>query len=105
MFIFLSSVDKTLLKHLQKEGILYGIMESSLPINTITTISGVTQEKNQQNQQMSVQQTQDLPVAIHKKNIYPSVRHTLLIACVLLTFCIIIFLIHQNGKSIYENGI
>lgn len=41
----------------------------------------------------------------HKKNIYPSLRHTILVAFVLLTICVIAFLIHQNGKSIYDNGL
>jgi hypothetical protein len=40
-----------------------------------------------------------------KKNIYPTARHLLLVACVLLTLCVLVFLVHQNGKSIYENGL
>lgn len=40
-----------------------------------------------------------------KKNAYPAVRHILIIALVLFTLSIMIFLIHQNGKSIYDNGI
>lgn len=40
-----------------------------------------------------------------KRNIYPSARHILLIITVLFTICIILFLIHQNGKSIYDNGL
>ncbi len=43
--------------------------------------------------------------AHHKKNIYPYLRHTLLIIAVLIAFFIIMFLIHQNGKSLYEHGI
>lgn len=41
----------------------------------------------------------------HKKNIYPSTRHVLLITFILFGLCLILFLIHQNGKSIYDNGI
>lgn len=43
--------------------------------------------------------------AHHKKNIYPYLRHTLLIIIVLIAFLTIMFLIHQNGKSLYEHGI
>jgi hypothetical protein len=39
------------------------------------------------------------------KNIYPYLRHLLLITLVLLAFFTLIFLIHQNGKSLYEHGI
>lgn len=39
------------------------------------------------------------------KNIYPYLRHSMLIIIVLITFFTIIFLIHQNGKSLYEHGI
>lgn len=45
------------------------------------------------------------PVIRHTKNLYPIVRHTLLIVIVLLFITLIIFLMHQNGKSIYDNGI
>lgn len=46
------------------------------------------------------------PLHAHiKKNVYPIIRHTILIACVLFTLCLIIFLIHQNGRVIYEKGI
>ena len=41
----------------------------------------------------------------HTKNLYPVVRHTLLIICVLFSIALIILLMHQNGKSIYDNGI
>lgn len=40
-----------------------------------------------------------------KKNAYPVVRHILIVAFVLFALSIMIFLIHQNGKSIYDNGI
>lgn len=41
----------------------------------------------------------------HKKNLYPAVRHILLIIFVLCTLTFIFFLVHQNGKSIYDNGL
>ena len=41
----------------------------------------------------------------HIKNLYPAARHTLLIICVLCALFLIIYLINQNGKSIYENGV
>ncbi len=40
-----------------------------------------------------------------KKNIYPLVRHIFIIAVTLATISILIFLIYQNGKSIYDNGL
>ena len=40
-----------------------------------------------------------------KKNAYPAVRHILIVTCVLFALSLIIFLIHQNGKSIYDNGL
>lgn len=46
-----------------------------------------------------------MPVIHHTKNLYPVVRHTILVAVVLLFITLIIFLMHQNGKSIYDNGI
>lgn len=41
----------------------------------------------------------------HKKNLYPYVRHLLLAIAVLLALTLIFFLIYQNGKSIYDNGL
>ena len=38
-------------------------------------------------------------------NIYPIIRHIFLTLCILLTISIILFLIYQNGKSIYDKGI
>jgi hypothetical protein len=38
-------------------------------------------------------------------NVYPILRHVFLIFCILLTVLIVFFLMYQNGKSIYENGI
>ncbi len=40
-----------------------------------------------------------------KRNLYLTARHILLVALVLLGLSLIVFLIHQNGKSIYDNGI
>lgn len=41
----------------------------------------------------------------HTKNLYPVVRHILLVICVLFSITLILLLMHQNGKSIYDNGI
>jgi hypothetical protein len=51
--------------------------------------------------------TQDTDSVHHHKikNFYPEARHILLVVFVLLCLCIIFFLVHQNGKSIYENGL
>ena len=38
-------------------------------------------------------------------NIYPVIRHIFLTLCVLLTIAIILFLLYQNGKSIYDKGL
>lgn len=38
-------------------------------------------------------------------NIYPAIRHLFLTFCILLAISIIIFLIYQNGKSIYDKGL
>lgn len=45
------------------------------------------------------------PVIHHTKNLYPVARHLTLIVLVLLFATLIVFLMHQNGKSIYDNGI
>ena len=39
------------------------------------------------------------------KNLYPIVRHIILVVCVLFFIVLIIFLVLQNGKNIYDNGI
>ena len=38
-------------------------------------------------------------------NVYPLMRNILLVVSVLFAISIILLLIYQNGKSIYENGI
>lgn len=38
-------------------------------------------------------------------NLYPLIRHMFLIVCILLTITIILFLIYQNGKSLYDKGL
>jgi lipopolysaccharide/colanic/teichoic acid biosynthesis glycosyltransferase len=50
-------------------------------------------------------ETVTIPASHLKKNLYPAIRHVLLIVFVLLTIVTILFLMHQNGKSIYEHGI
>ena len=50
----------------------------------------------------SIPHKQDENTAI---NVYPLVRHLFLTMCILLTVTIILFLVYQNGKSIYDKGI
>ncbi len=38
-------------------------------------------------------------------NVYPAIRTIILSVCVLIALSVVIFLIYQNGKSIYANGI
>lgn len=38
-------------------------------------------------------------------NIYPIIRHLFLFLCVLIAVSIILFLMYQNGKSIYDKGL
>ena len=40
-----------------------------------------------------------------KKNVYHKTLHIIFVAIILAFLCLIFFLIHQNGKSIYENGL
>ena len=40
----------------------------------------------------------------HTKNLYPTVRHTVLIIFVLVALFMIVFLVNENGRRIYENG-
>lgn len=49
---------------------------------------------------------QEVPRKIHHmKNLYPAARHALLVICILCALFLIMYLINQNGRSIYENGI
>lgn len=41
----------------------------------------------------------------HKKNLYPTIRHIFLLACTLAFLAVLVLLLYQNGKSIYDNGI
>lgn len=40
-----------------------------------------------------------------EKNLYPTVRRIFLNVAILFALSVILFLIYQNGKSIYEHGI
>ena len=40
-----------------------------------------------------------------EKNIYPTLRTTVIVLCFLLALFVAVFLIYQNGKTIYANGI
>ncbi len=41
----------------------------------------------------------------HQRNVYQRIRHIFLIISVLCALSIIIFLMYQNGKIIYDNGL
>ncbi len=49
--------------------------------------------------------TEDVSDNENGLNIYPVIRHLFLTVCILLAISIIIFLMYQNGKSIYDKGI
>lgn len=58
--------------------------------------------------EQTVQNTTEIEETLEesgKLNIYPIIRHLFLIVCILLAISIILFLIYQNGKSIYVKGI
>lgn len=82
---------------MKKQGILCTSME---PI--ITASASETKNATTPVPQPEVKEEQ---VIHHVKNIYPSVRHIVLTLIVLITLCVVIFLIHQNGKSIYDHGL
>ncbi len=74
--------------------------------------STATTQPNQVSQEIppiteAIQQSisEEKTVEETKINIYPVIRHIFLITSLLLAFSIIVFLIYQNGKSIYVQGI
>lgn len=85
-------------------------METTTPLNQITPnakpgsqeattqVAGVANEN-------AVLSTNKPPIIHHTKNLYPVVRHILLVVFVLFSIALIVLLMHQNGKSIYDNGI
>ncbi|MCF7843556.1 hypothetical protein K9M47_01515 [Candidatus Gracilibacteria bacterium] len=67
-----------------------------------------TQQQSTNTQEIAVVQMNTVDTSDEDSgsiNIYPTIRHLFLILCILLTAAIIIFLIYQNGKSIYDQGI
>lgn len=54
---------------------------------------------------LNEQKTVDTPDDNDSINIYPIFRHVFLTLCILLAMSIILFLIYQNGKSIYDKGL
>ncbi len=63
------------------------IQESPSPVNTSTPAQAETQTTHEE------------------INLYPTLRTLFLVMCVLFTIAVVLFLIYQNGKSIYETGI
>lgn len=68
------------------------------------TISQTQSQENSSNTQGSTLTTPS-PSPHHLKNVYPTMRHIILVVSILLAVAVIMFLIHQNGKSIYEHGV
>ena len=58
----------------------------------------VTQEETTNTPESTQEETSSV-------NVYPMIRHLFLTLCILLTISIILFLIYQNGKSIYDKGL
>lgn len=109
-------MDRKYPENSEKEGILLGItMDTSTftsnpsptpPTESQNTLSvSTSSEKNPGSTQTSLLPHGEEPVIHHTKNLYPIVRHTILVVCILFFIVLIMFLIHQNGKSIYDNGI
>ncbi len=87
------------------------IMDPSTQTSTKPQASGIQENSNpslspsdlrDEPQELS---PKDTPVIYHTKNLYPAVRHIIIILIVIFCVALIIFLMHQNGKSIYDNGI
>jgi Na+/H+ antiporter NhaC len=64
-----------------------------------------TTQSNQQASVAPVSTETNVDTEKNEVNIYPTIRHLVLIICALLTIAIILFLFYQNGKSIYDNGL
>ena len=50
-------------------------------------------------------ETATVEVATEEVNIYPMIRHLILIFCILFAVGIAVFLFYQNGKIIYDKGL
>ncbi len=59
---------------------------------------------SQNNEIKEVENGAENPYQLHT-NVYPTLRTIVLALCVILAVSIVLFLIYQNGKSIYANGI
>lgn len=63
-------------------------------------------ENNEGTQQVVNEQIEEIVVEENNAStLRPMIRHLLLTLCILLTISIILFLIYQNGKSIYDKGL
>ncbi len=103
-------MDRNQLKTIRKECILLVFMEPTSPQNQITKSNFL--EKSLPKEDVSVSQegipgmgTYETSPVHHTKNLYPIVRHVLLVICILFSITLILLLMHQNGKSIYDNGL
>ena len=85
----LDAVDRITLSKYQKRVILQASME----------------EITQNNSEVNISQTTEKNAYHTETNLYPTIRTVLLSLCVILTISLVLFLIYQNGKSLYANGI
>ena len=93
---------------MHNEGILGVPMESPTAQTTIVTETAQSASKAASEQTPPTTNQTDTstpPHILHTKNLYPVVRHTVLVICVVVLVTVIVLLMLQNGKSIYDNGI
>ncbi len=64
----------------------------------------MNEDLNQNNTLSQIKNGEENPY-YEEKNIYPYLRKSILVICVLIAVGVLIFLIYQNGKSIYVNGL
>lgn len=63
-----------------------------------------TTSNNQENI-ITTEEIEILPEITFNQKLHTVARHLFLTLCVLLALSIVLFLIYQNGKSIYDKGI
>lgn len=73
--------------------------KETLESKNLEVISLVDATNSEKEKPQEVVHTQQI------KNVYSVARRIILVSCVLFALFLIIFLMHQNGKSIYDNGI
>jgi hypothetical protein len=76
-------------------------------MKTIYTVGMIDTVKQEQTTIVppTVPETQKNTYSSTETNVYPTFRTILLGLSILLAVCLVIFLIYQNGRSIYANGL